>query len=994
MEKEIIADIARRVKKTGRYTETAELMAKSMIEQGYSAEKTQAEVMKMLRADTAYRNAVAENTKAYKREVQNIINQTVKDAKKAGNELVAEAGSMAWNNDLSMWQEHGVDLKKPNSMSELLAAFQAQTAGQLKNLTRTMGFKNTALGVTGVLNAYQREMDLALLKVATGIFSYDKAVNDCVHRLAQSGLRSVNYESGRTYQLDTAVRMSVRTGLSQLAGKIMESNLAQTGQDLVITSQHMGSRPEHAPWQNKVFSYSGKNKKYPDFFKETGYGTAIGLKGVNCTHDFYPFWEGASIIPEDIKEPDSVIINGKEYNYYQATQQQRKMERDIRATKREIEAQRSISGSTTELQSKLRKQTADYKRFSIDAGLRPKENRLRVEKGTSRVTNKKLGKDSDVADIKFKTQRSSAEVKEDRQAEVMKMLRADTAYRNAVAENTKAYKREVQNIINQTVKDAKKAGNELVAEAGSMAWNNDLSMWQEHGVDLKKPNSMSQLLVAFQTQTAGQLKNLTRTMGFKNTVLGVTGVLYAYQREMDLALLKIATGMFSYDKAVNDCVHRLAQSGLRSVNYESGRTYQLDTAVRMSVRTGLSQLTGKIMESNLAQTGHDLVITSQHMGSRPEHAPWQNKVFSYSGKNKKYPDFFKETGYGTAIGLKGVNCTHDFYPFWEGASIIPEDIKEPDSVIVNGKEYNYYQAIQQQRKMERDIRATKREIEAQRSISGSTTELQSKLRKQTANYKRFSADVGLRPKENRLRVEKGASHATNKKLGKDSSVADIKFKTQRSSAEVKEDRITAIKSYRLRVEKGASHATNKKLGKDSSVADIKFKTQRSSAEVKEDRITAIKSYSSLTPKVQKKMSDVTFELGCAGSGCDYKNGIIYTALNAEKEDIDHEVGHLIEYRMMSRDDVDRYKRYLVENVSSIDVYAEKYYNDAGDEIEIMIVHGSRFVSEYQGRIYANSVDDAFNPDGSIKTELMLETISEPFRLYQIAPKSRRIELRQ
>ena len=102
-----------------------------------------------------------------------------------------------------------------------------------------------------------------------------------------------------------------------------------------------------------------------------------------------------------------------------------------------------------------------------------------------------------------------------------------------MAENTKAYKREVQNIINQTIKDAKKAGNELVAEAGSMAWNNGSSMWQEHGVDLKKPNSMSQLLLPFQTQTAGQLKNLTRTMGFKNTPYsGVTGVLYAHQREI------------------------------------------------------------------------------------------------------------------------------------------------------------------------------------------------------------------------------------------------------------------------------------------------------------------------------------------------------------------------------------------------------------------------------------------------------------------------------
>lgn len=377
LEDEVIADIARRVKKTGRYTETAELMAKSMVEQGYSAEKIQAEVMKMLRADSAYQMAVAENTKAYKQEIQDIIDKTVKEAQEAGDELVAEAGNMAWNNDLSMWKEHGVDLKQPNTMSQLINAFQLQTAGQLKNLTKSMGFKNTLLGTTGVLNAYQREMDIALLKVATGAFSYDQAVDDCVHRLAKSGLRSIDYESGRTYQIDTAVRMSVRTGMSQLSGKVMEANLASTGQDLVITSQHAGSRPEHVPWQNKVFSYSGKSKKYPDFFKETGYGTAGGLKGVNCTHDFYPFWEGASVIPEDIEYDEE---------YYNNTQKQRKMERDIRATKREIEAQRAIGGDSKLLQSKLNKQMFDYKRFSAQAGVKPKNNRLRLEKGSSNLS--------------------------------------------------------------------------------------------------------------------------------------------------------------------------------------------------------------------------------------------------------------------------------------------------------------------------------------------------------------------------------------------------------------------------------------------------------------------------------------------------------------------------------------------------------------------------------------------------------------------------------
>lgn len=386
MEAEVIADIARRVKKTGRYTETAELMAKEMVEQGYSAAQIQAAVLRYLNADKDFKMAVAENTKAYKQEIQDIIDETVKKAKEAGKKLVAEAGDMSWNNDLSMWKEHGADLNRPNTMSQLVRAFQLQTIGSLRNLTQTMGFRNTVLGTTGVMEAYQREIDIATLKVASGVSSYDQAVNDCVKRLAQSGLRSVDYESGRSYQLDTAARMCVRTGTSQLAGRITEMNLESTGVDLVITSRHTGSRPEHAVWQNKVFSYSGKSKKYPDFRKGTGYGTAGGLKGVNCTHSFHPFWEGMDKIPKDIKPPEPVTVNGKQYGYYEASQRQRKMERDIRATKREIEAQKAIDGDqerVEELRARLRRQKEEYYDFSSKVDILPRDSRLRVISGTS-----------------------------------------------------------------------------------------------------------------------------------------------------------------------------------------------------------------------------------------------------------------------------------------------------------------------------------------------------------------------------------------------------------------------------------------------------------------------------------------------------------------------------------------------------------------------------------------------------------------------------------
>ena len=65
------------------------------------------------------------------------------------------------------------------------------------------------------------------------------------------------------------------------------------------------------------------------------------------------------------------------------------MERQIRATKREIEATKSIGGDAQDLQNKLRGQMADYKSFSKAAGLKERDNRLRVESGSSTLKSTK-----------------------------------------------------------------------------------------------------------------------------------------------------------------------------------------------------------------------------------------------------------------------------------------------------------------------------------------------------------------------------------------------------------------------------------------------------------------------------------------------------------------------------------------------------------------------------------------------------------------------------
>ena len=59
--------------------------------------------------------------------------------------------------------------------------------------------------------------------------------------------------------------------------------------------------------------------------------------------------------------------------------------------------------------------------------------------------------------------------------------------------------------------------------------------------------------------------------------------------------------------------------------------------------------------------------------------------------------------------------------------------------------------------MERDIRASRRELEAINAIGGDTKELEARIRSQIKNYHDFSKAMHIRPKDNRHRVIAGTS---------------------------------------------------------------------------------------------------------------------------------------------------------------------------------------------------------------------------------------------
>jgi len=384
-ERAVINDVVRRLVKTERLTETAEIMAETLRDKGFSPASIRAQVMKAINADKKLQEAIAVNTLEMKQLILGEIEALRQEARVESEQLWEEAGNMAFHEDLSVW-EQGAKPVMDSAFEQIVRATSKRATDELLNLTKSLGFR-TADGLNvRAERIFTHEMNMAFVKLSSGAYSYGQAIDEAVRELAKSGIRHVDFDSGVTRQLDTAVRNAVMTASAQLAGEITMHNVEQTGVEYVEVSAHWGAREgvghaNHAGWQGKVYRVQGADSEYEKLEEATGYPSdPKGLCGYNCRHAFYPFWPGISEPTEWEKEPGPFDVDGRTYTYYQATQEERRREREIRALKREEAAYEAagLKDKAKEAERKIRIKTVEYKDFSEAVGIRAKTERLRV----------------------------------------------------------------------------------------------------------------------------------------------------------------------------------------------------------------------------------------------------------------------------------------------------------------------------------------------------------------------------------------------------------------------------------------------------------------------------------------------------------------------------------------------------------------------------------------------------------------------------------------
>ena len=371
LEERIMQDIVRRIVKAGEITSTADWQINRLRILGYSSEDIEQEIKKTLNA------SYPEMFELYDK----VINWEYVRNKGIYEQINAEYIPFEENGQLKQITESIID----------------QSFGDLENVTNSLGFYldygNGQKVLTPLSQVYTKYLDAACYDIVTGAFDYNSVLRRVVTQLTNSGLRQIDYSSGRANRVDVAARRAVMTAVSQITGKISEYNAQKLGTEYFEVEWHAGARPTHAVWQGRIWSKE-------QLYSVCGLGTVTGLLGANCYHTYYPFFPGISqrnwtdewLDAKNEEEAEPKTFDGKEYTLYEAKQRQRQMETAMRAQREKVKLLQAGGADQDEVilhKAKYQGQLNEYSRFCRKMSLTEERERIYLDMEGRVATNSK-----------------------------------------------------------------------------------------------------------------------------------------------------------------------------------------------------------------------------------------------------------------------------------------------------------------------------------------------------------------------------------------------------------------------------------------------------------------------------------------------------------------------------------------------------------------------------------------------------------------------------
>lgn len=307
--------------------------------------------------------------------------------------------------------------KTPFIPYEENVALQTQTQA-LANIVRNEMYnfaRTNVLGYTingqfyNLRETYNKLLDDAFLNVGQGKETFDSAMTNIMKQIGGSGIKTINYESGRMVRLDSAVRMHLKSRLRELHTENQRIIGEEIGYDGWEISVHGNPAPDHEEVQGHQFSIKeyeklnngeeAKDYKGNTYTLDHDYnGSYRPIHELNCYHTPFSIILGVNKPQYTDKQLKQIIddnhkgfeYEGKHYTNYEGTQLQRMLERKIREQK-DIQILAKTSGNEqliAQSQQNITILTRKYYKLSQQSGLQTKLERAKVS-GYKRVAIKK-----------------------------------------------------------------------------------------------------------------------------------------------------------------------------------------------------------------------------------------------------------------------------------------------------------------------------------------------------------------------------------------------------------------------------------------------------------------------------------------------------------------------------------------------------------------------------------------------------------------------------
>lgn len=254
-----------------------------------------------------------------------------------------------------LYDYRGKEMEVSESQYKLLNKQLKMTNKEFQNFTKSIAFSNQQDFVNAVDTMYQQ--------VVTGGTDFNTAFRQTTNELAQKGT-TLPMSDGRNRSIEAAVRQNIRTSVRNTARLINQSIGKELDCDGVQINISPNCRPSHEVINGKVFKVKSATWQRNKYL----------LEDYNCQHYETPIIfdiEGNIYTKEEIYRANHATVeyNGKTLPYYEATQMQRALERNIRNAKKQYVTLKNSGLDTTEAKKNVSNAQKLIRDFINETGL-------------------------------------------------------------------------------------------------------------------------------------------------------------------------------------------------------------------------------------------------------------------------------------------------------------------------------------------------------------------------------------------------------------------------------------------------------------------------------------------------------------------------------------------------------------------------------------------------------------------------------------------------